>query len=171
MRTILSLEWLPWDVWPERRHARRNAIEYRDVPILASPLEPSEKHVKEALLTLNDACLRPIFLHCLLGKDRTTFIIGLYRVYFQDWTPQAAWAEMLRSGFHRAWRLRGFETYFWHHTQKPDWARKSTICQRRIRGRTWRVKWVADGTLQHDQTSENGRLSLGEGSHLPPEAV
>lgn len=127
VRTILSLEMLPWDVWPERRHARRNAIEYRDVPILASPLEPSEKRVKEALLTLNDACLRPIYLHCLLGEDRTTFIIGLYRVYFQDWTPQAAWAEMLRSGFHRAWRLRGFETYFWHHTQKPDWARKSLL--------------------------------------------
>jgi protein-tyrosine phosphatase len=123
VRTILSLEELPWDVWPERRHARRNGFRYRDVPILASPLPPSEKRVKEALLVLNDACLRPVYIHCLLGEDRSTFIIGLYRVYFQDWTPQAAWAEMLRLGFHARLTLRGFETYFWRHTQKPDWAK------------------------------------------------
>ena len=38
-----------------------------------------------------------------------------------DWTPEAAWAEMLRSGFHVRPTLRGFETYFWRHTRKPDW--------------------------------------------------
>ena len=121
VRTILSLEQLPWDIWTERKQAQRNGILYRDVPILASPLPPREKRVKEALLLLNDSSLRPVFIHCLLGKDRSTFIIGLYRVYFQDWTPQDAWAEMLRSGFHVRWTLRGFETYFWRHTQKPDW--------------------------------------------------
>ncbi len=121
VHTILSLEELPWDIWPERRKAQRAGIQYLDVPILASPLEPREKDVTAALLFLNDPALRPIFVHCLLGEDRTTFIIGLYRIYFQDWSPQAAWEEMLRSGFHARWSLHGFETYFWHHTQKPDW--------------------------------------------------
>ena len=97
-------------------------MQYRNVPILASPLAPSERQVKQALLILNDPSLRPIFVHCLLGEDRNTFIIGLYRVYFQDWTTQEAWAEMVYSGFHVRPTLRGFETYFWRHTQKPDWA-------------------------------------------------
>jgi hypothetical protein len=30
---------------------------------------------------------------------------------------------MLRSGFRVRLTLRGFETYFWSHTQKPDWVR------------------------------------------------
>jgi protein-tyrosine phosphatase len=90
---------------------------------VASPLEPSEKRVKQALLLLDDPSLRPVFVHCQLGEDRSTFIIGLYRVYFQDWTPQAAWDEMLRSGFHVRSTLRGFQTYFWRHTQKPEWAK------------------------------------------------
>jgi hypothetical protein len=123
VRTILSLEMMPWDIWLERRHARRNGIRYLDVPILASPLEPSGKRVKEALLLLQDRSLRPIYIHCLLGEDRNVFIIGLYRIYFEDWTPQAAWAGMLRSDFHDSLRLRGFTTYFWRHTRKPEWVK------------------------------------------------
>jgi hypothetical protein len=123
VRSILSLEQLPWDIWPERRQARRNGLEYRNVPIMASPLEPPEKRVKQALLVLNDASLRPIFVHCLLGEDRAAFLVGLYRMYFQDWTPQAAFDEMLRLGFHVRPTLRGFDTYFWNHTQKPDWVK------------------------------------------------
>lgn len=129
VRTILSLEQLPWDTWPERERARREGFAYHDVPIMASPLPPHEEQVKRALLLLNDKSLRPIFVHCYLGEDRNTFIIGLYRVYFQDWTPQAAWKEMLRSGFHPALRLKGFETYFWHHTQKPEWVKRLRSAQ------------------------------------------
>ncbi|HEY5914189.1 MAG TPA: hypothetical protein VJA21_26680 [Verrucomicrobiae bacterium] len=125
VRTILNLEMLPWDVWPEHRQARRNGFQFRDVPILASPLPPSEKRVKEALLILNDPSLRPIFVHCFLGEDRTAFIIGLYRVYFLDWAPPTAWQEMLRAGFHVRFGLRGFARYFWHHTTIPDWVNQA----------------------------------------------
>src|SRR5258708_29826526 len=57
IRTILSLETLPWNIRPQRRLARKNGIAYRNVPILASPLKPREKPVKEALLTLPDEYL------------------------------------------------------------------------------------------------------------------
>jgi hypothetical protein len=129
VRTILSLEQLPWDIWPERRKAEQKGFQYLNVPIMASPLEPPEKQVKKALLLLNDPSLRPIYIHCMLGEDRNTFIIGLYRIYFQGWTPEAAWDEMLHSGFHVRWTLRGFDTYFWSHTQIPEWAR--TACSAR----------------------------------------
>ncbi len=124
VRTILSLEALPWDIWPERRRALQNGIEYVNVPIMATPLEPREKRVNEALMVLDDRSLRPIYVHCYLGEDRDTFLIGLYRVYFQHWTPEAAWDEMLRSGFHVRLTLRGFRTYFWRHAQEPPpWAK------------------------------------------------
>ncbi len=126
IHTILSVEALPWDVWPERWHAKRNGIQYLDVPIWATPLPPSEKRVKQALELLNENDLRPIYLHCFLGRDRTTFLIGLYRVYFQHWTPEAAWEEMRASGFHVRPTLYGFSTYFWHHTEyTPNWANAS----------------------------------------------
>ncbi len=126
IQTILSLELYPWDVWPERWQAHRGGFAYLDVPILASMLPPREPDVRQALLLLHDDSLRPIFIHCFLGRDRDTFIIGLYRIYFEGWTPEAAWEEMLRSGFHSSFRLRGLTTYFWHHTQVPDWAKRAS---------------------------------------------
>jgi protein tyrosine/serine phosphatase len=125
VRTILSLQTLTWDILPERRDAHHNEIEYRNVPLLALPLAPDERRVKEALLTLTDPSLHPIFVHCSLGRDRTSMIVGLYRVYYQNWTPEAAWDEMLRDGFKVDWTLRGLKTYFWTHTQKPDWVNLS----------------------------------------------
>jgi protein-tyrosine phosphatase len=125
VRTILSLQTLPWDIWPERRGAHHNGIEYHNVPIPAFPLAPGERRVQETLLTLTDPSLHPIFVHCSLGRDRTSMIVGLYRVYYQNWTPEAAWDEMLRDGFKVDWTLRGLKTYFWTHTQRPDWATRS----------------------------------------------
>ncbi len=122
IRTILSLEKFPWHNAPERRLAQDHVIVYLDVPILASPLEPSERTVKEALLTLADPSLRPIYIHCLLSEDRTALIVGLYRIYYEGWPAEAAWKEMLRRGFHDSWQNWGFKTYFWNHTQKPSWA-------------------------------------------------
>ena len=122
IRTIFSVEALPWDKWSERRLALQSGFAYVNVPIPATPFKPSEKRVKEALLVLHNATLRPVYMHCLLGRDRTALIAGLYRVYYEDWTPEAAWNEMLRLGFKRRWSLRGFETYFWRHCQKPKWA-------------------------------------------------
>ena len=125
IRTVLSLERFFWHNWPERRLAQENGITYTNVPILASPLEPSEKRVKEALLTLAEPSLRPIFMHCLLSEDRTPFIVGLYRVYYEDWSAEEAWREMLHSKFHASLGMWGFKTYFWKHTEKPGWVTQS----------------------------------------------
>jgi protein tyrosine phosphatase (PTP) superfamily phosphohydrolase (DUF442 family) len=121
VRTILCLRVLPWDVDYGRRHAETLGITFRSVPVPASPLKPSERRIKEALLTLRDQTLRPIFMHCNLGRDRSALIVGLYRIYYEDWTPEAAWAEMLRTGFKVRWSLRGLRAYFWSHSQKPEW--------------------------------------------------
>ena len=125
VRTVLSLEWLPWDILPERRHTQKRGMAYCNVPILASPLAPREKRVKAALLILRDPARRPIFIHCYAGEDRNALIVGLYRIYYEGWTPEAAWEAMRRSGFHSRWSLRGFTSYFWKHTQIPEWVKKA----------------------------------------------
>lgn len=121
IRTIVNLETLNLHVEPERRLAEQNGIRFINIPLLASPLKPSERTVRQILLTLHDPALQPIFIHCLAGYDRATFIAALYRMYYLDWPPEAAWQKLLTERFHARWWLYGFRTYFWEHTQKPDW--------------------------------------------------
>jgi protein tyrosine/serine phosphatase len=124
VRTILNLETLHLHIEPERRLATKNGINFRNVPIIPSPFEPSERQVKQALLMMNDPSLHPIFVHCLVGEDRSSFIAALYRVYYQGWKPEVAWQAMLRSRFHTNFWLSGLKRYFWSHTQRPDWVRQ-----------------------------------------------
>ena len=41
----------------------------------------------------------PTFVHCLHGRDRTGLMTAVYRVVFQSWTADKAYAEMLECGF------------------------------------------------------------------------
>lgn len=41
-----------------------------------------------------------VYLHCLHGQDRTGLISGMIRVMFCGWTCEAAYAEMLKFGYH-----------------------------------------------------------------------
>src|SRR5690348_6236640 len=84
VRTILSVETMTCHVVPERKLAHQFGMEFRNVPILPSVIPPTERQVKEALLILHDPSLRPVFVHCLVGDDRTSFITGLYRIYFEN---------------------------------------------------------------------------------------
>jgi tyrosine-protein phosphatase SIW14 len=42
----------------------------------------------------------PVYVHCLHGQDRTGLVIGVWRVLFQGWTVNEAYAEMIKYGFH-----------------------------------------------------------------------
>ena len=122
IRTIISYESFPWHVAPERQKAQKNGFAFVNAPVFASPFGPSEKSIKRALRVLNDQSLRPVYVHCLYGRDRTAMILGLYRIYYQAASPQEVWDEMIRSGYKSDWSLWGFKRYFWKHTNKPDWA-------------------------------------------------
>ena len=118
VRTILSLQVLPWDVAYGRSHAETFGFAYRHVPVSASPLEPGQAHIKAALALLGDPELRPVFIHCNLGRDRAALVVGLYRVQHEGWTPEAAWEAMLQSGFKVSWWLSGLRKYFWNHSRE-----------------------------------------------------
>jgi len=121
VRNIISYESFLWHVAPERRKAERNRIGFINVPIFASPIGPSETSMQRALLVLADTSLRPVYVHCLYGRDRTAMILGLYRVYYQGAAPQQVWDQMVREGYNTHWSLWGFKRYFWKHTHKPRW--------------------------------------------------
>jgi protein-tyrosine phosphatase len=121
IRTIISYETFTWHVAPERQKAQRNKIDFVNVPVFASPIGPSEKTMEQALQVLADKSLRPVYVHCLYGRDRTAMILGLYEVYYQGIPPETAWQQMIRSGYQTDWSLWGFKRYFWNHTHKPKW--------------------------------------------------
>ena len=122
IRTVLNLECLPWTVAADRERAVKCGMNFRHVFIPASPVEPEERRIKEAILILRNKSLHPIFVHCYLGHDRTALVIALYRIYYEGWTADAAWADARRAGLKVSWPLRGLKDYFWEHCQKPDWA-------------------------------------------------
>lgn len=69
---------------------------------------PKPERIKLAVDSLRDESLRPVYVHCLHGQDRTGLIVGLYRVLHDGRTKDAAYAEMRLHGFHRSLRgLRG----------------------------------------------------------------
>lgn len=66
---------------------------------------PKPDRIKLAVESLRDESLRPVYVHCLHGEDRTGLIVGLYRVLHDGRTKDAAYKEMRLYGFHRS--LRG----------------------------------------------------------------
>jgi len=123
IRTIVSLQTFKWHVEPERRLSAKNGIAFENIPIAAAPWGPAEWKVKALFQLLTNPRLRPIYVHCALGRDRTAVLMALYRVYYENCAAQEAWDQMLRrGGFKSRWGMFGFQRYYWNHCKRPDWA-------------------------------------------------
>ncbi len=119
IRYILDANFLPFLSEPEAKKARKYGMVFLSSPMNGSPIAPSEKHVDRILLTLRDKRYQPIYFHCDLGRDRTSLIAALYKMYFLGMSRQAAWREMEYYGFKDSWTLRGLKVYFEKHS-KPS---------------------------------------------------
>jgi tyrosine-protein phosphatase SIW14 len=119
VRYILEVHFLPFLNGPERRKAKRHGIKMVSVSMNASPMPPSEKHVNQALRIMNSKDRQPVYLHCVLGRDRTGLVLGLYRIYFNGVSKEKAALEMKASGFRRSWFVAGLKRYFEKHTAIP----------------------------------------------------
>lgn len=114
------IEAKPSDIDQELRDAKAAGIEEFRHPMSAfepavSPEFDKDQTAITALLataTAND----PIYVHCKHGQDRTGLVIGLERVFDEEWTPQAAHDEMVKIGFHTF--FAGLEEYF---ERKTGW--------------------------------------------------
>ena len=120
IHTIVNARFWPFLSWCERRKAKRYGMTLISRTMNASPIPPSEKHVNEILLGLRDKKAQPIYLHCVLGRDRTNLIAGLYQIYFLGVSPTQAYLEMKRSGFPSWFGVLGLKNYFDQHSSaKP----------------------------------------------------
>ena len=61
-----------------------------------------ESRIRELVGLLSDASLRPIYVHCAQGRDRTGMVIACHRIEC-GWSNEDAVAEMWSFGFHFVW--------------------------------------------------------------------
>jgi Tyrosine phosphatase family len=117
IRYIVGAKFLPFLTGREVRKARTYGMVFLSVPMNASPVAPSEKHVNHVLLTLRDKRYQPIYFHCDIGRDRSSLIGALYKMYFLGVSQEAAWKEMNCDGFKNSWTLHGLKAYLEKHSE------------------------------------------------------
>jgi protein tyrosine/serine phosphatase len=115
IKTIVDLQFVPVLYRCEKEKAKKYEMRVIPVTMNASPVAPSERHVRHALCLLADKSLRPVYFHCDLGRDRTSLIATLYEVYFRGLAPKDALQEMKRFGFKDEWILHGLKKYLQNH--------------------------------------------------------
>lgn len=101
IRTIVNLRQAHSDVeLIQASGVGPDAFELRSLPMAA--WDVGEEEVLTFLRIVNDPALRPVFVHCQHGSDRTGTMVAAYRVVMQGWTKQEAVQEMRRGpfGFH-----------------------------------------------------------------------
>lgn len=115
IKTIIDIKLFPWLYRFEKQKARKYGMTVIPVTINASPIAPSETHVRQILCLLADKRLRPLYFHCDVGRDRTSLIATLYEIHFRGLAPEKAWQEMKHFGFKDDWTLRGLKSYLQKH--------------------------------------------------------
>jgi len=99
VKTILNLDNRTAENSAELAAASRAGIRVISVP-MSGFWAPSDQQVNAALKVAENASLRPLFVHCEHGWDRTGLVMGIYRVESEHWQPGHAYEEMKALGFH-----------------------------------------------------------------------
>ena len=109
MKTILDLR-DEKDLIPiESAKVRKLGLNFISVPLSAWQA-PKDSDIALILSALNKVELRPIFIHCQHGQDRTGLVVGLFRFFDQNVAASQAYAEMKSKGFHSI--LHALTNYF-----------------------------------------------------------
>jgi len=121
VKYIVDLQVLPWMSLVEKRRAKRYGITLIPGIMNASPISPSEKHIDKILAILHDERYHPVYFHCKLGRDRTSVIAALYKMYFLGMSPQEATQYLRESGygFKYGWLRSGLTRYVKKHPTPP----------------------------------------------------
>jgi protein-tyrosine phosphatase len=119
IRYIVNVRFLPLLSGSEKKKAKQYGMTLLTFPMNASPIQPSQKHVNQILFALHDRQFQPVYIHCVLGRDRSSLISGLYKIYFLGVPKSEARQEMKQSAFHTWWFVRGLTVYFDKHSGGP----------------------------------------------------
>ncbi|MFA4985989.1 MAG: hypothetical protein WC712_05350 [Candidatus Brocadiia bacterium] len=94
IKTIISLR------WGEHDTADLKGLGFNYIHISSSPMFVEKDKIGQFLKVSQMQELRPMFVHCQHGSDRTGLMVAAYRVGYQNWSPADAFAEMETFGFH-----------------------------------------------------------------------
>ena len=111
VRTIVNLEiklfFRPGIIFEARALAENAGIHFVHLP-LNPILAPKPSQIDAIMAVICSSENQPVYLQCHSGLDRTGFIVGVYRVLHDGWTPEKAYEEMIQVGFSRVF-------FWWKH--------------------------------------------------------
>ena len=84
----------------EAAELRAAGMTYVHIPLDAETVTPAD--ADRVLATLTEA-KGPVFVHCLVGRDRTGMAVAAYRMNVQGWTQQAAVKDLYDHGHFWIW--------------------------------------------------------------------
>lgn len=121
VKYIVDLQVLPLLTLPEQRKAKKYGITVLPGTMNASPFSPSEKHIDKILAILHDGRYRPVYFHCRFGRDRTSIVAALYKMYFQGMSEAEAmpYLHEIGYGFKFGWLRSGLTRYLRNHPTPP----------------------------------------------------
>jgi protein-tyrosine phosphatase len=90
VRTIIDLRNRPLEVAAEEASARKLGIRALNFPF-SGLSEPDPAVLEAAVAAIQTAQPGAVYVHCKQGRDRTSLIVALYRVWLQGWKPSVAW--------------------------------------------------------------------------------
>ena len=90
VRTIIDLRNRPLEVAAEQASAAKVGIQALNFPF-SGLSEPDPAILQRAVAAIEAAPPGAVYVHCQQGRDRTSLIVALYRVWVQGWEPKVAW--------------------------------------------------------------------------------
>jgi protein tyrosine/serine phosphatase len=101
--TIVSLRSQPSHTGSsERRHAESLGMRFVSIPV-GGFANPTSEQLAQFFSLLRNSPNEKVFVHCMLGDDRTGVFVAAYRVAFDHWTARQALSEMNAFGFNYPW--------------------------------------------------------------------
>jgi len=101
IKTVLNLRHRHGD--SEKRVVESAGLRYERIA-LASSDAPRPEQVARFLELVRDPALRPMYVHCQHGVDRTGAMMAIYRMEEEGWSNADAYAEMAAFGPHVIFR-------------------------------------------------------------------
>jgi protein tyrosine phosphatase (PTP) superfamily phosphohydrolase (DUF442 family) len=101
VKTVINLRHYHGDT--EQRRVEAAGLRYERIA-LESSAAPRTEQVSRFLQLVRDPTLRPVYVHCKHGVDRTGTMMAVYRMEQQGWTNVEAFTEMRFFDAHDLWR-------------------------------------------------------------------
>jgi hypothetical protein len=106
VKTIVNLRHHHGDT--EKKLVEDSGLRYERIALESSDA-PEPEQIAKFLALVRDPSLRPMYVHCKHGVDRTGAMMSVYRMEDEGWTNVEAFAEMEYFEAHKIWRdLRNF---------------------------------------------------------------